>query len=111
LVALRAGNLAEARDRARAALAQNAALPHAWNDLGVALYQLGDVDGALDAWQHAVENDPRLIDALWNLGIKGLERGRYDQARKALEGFVAVAPPARYAKDLERAREILRRFG
>jgi len=111
LVALRLGNFAEARDRARAALALNDDLPRAWNDLGVALYQLRDVDGALDAWQHAVDRDPRLVDALWNLGLKALERGRYDQARKALEGFVAVAPPAQYGPDLERAREILRRFG
>ena len=111
LVALRLGKFAEARDRARAALALNDDLPRAWNDLGVALYQLHDVDGALDAWQHAVDRDPRLVDALWNLGLKALERGRYDQARKALEGFVAVAPPAQYGPDLERAREILRRFG
>jgi tetratricopeptide (TPR) repeat protein len=111
LVSLRLGNFAEARDRARAALALNDNLPRAWNDLGVALYQLHDVDGALDAWQHAVDRDPRLVDALWNLGLKALERGRYDQARKALEGFVAVAPPAQYGPDLARAREILRRFG
>ncbi|MEO8503173.1 MAG: sulfatase-like hydrolase/transferase [Acidobacteriota bacterium] len=111
LVALRRQRFAEARERSEAALRLNPALPRAWNNLGVALYQLGDVDGALAAWQKAVDHDPRLIDALWNLGLKSLERERYDQARKALEGFVAVAPENRYRDDLARARDILKRFG
>lgn len=111
LVALRRESFAEARDRSRAALGLNPDLPRAWNNLGVALYQLGDVDGALDAWQHAVDRDPRLVDALWNLGLKAIERGRYDQARKALEGFVAVAPADRYGADIAKAKDILRRFG
>ncbi len=111
LVALRRGQFAAARDRSLDALQLNPELPRAWNNLGVALYQLGDKDTALDAWQHAVDRDPRLVDALWNLGLKGLERGRYDQARKALEQFVAVAPPVRYGNDIARARDLLRRFG
>ncbi len=110
LVALRRGRWAEARDRSRRALELNDRLPRAWNHLGVALFQLADAGGALDAWQHAVELDPGLLDALYNLGTKALEHGRDDQAREALQRFVAGAPEERYAADLRRARVLLNRL-
>lgn len=110
LVELRLGHWAQARDHSRRALDLQRQLPLAWNNLGVALYQLGQREQALDAWQNAVDLDPRLWDALWNLGLKAAELGRPRQARQALERFVAGAPPARYAEDLERARGILRRL-
>lgn len=109
LVKLREGNWAEARDSARKALELNPSLPLAWNNLGVALFQLRQPDPALDAWQKAVDLDPKLWDALWNLGVQAAGRGRRDQARKALERFVAGAPP-RYAEDVRKARDLLARL-
>jgi|CXWL01.1.fsa_nt_gi arylsulfatase A-like enzyme/Flp pilus assembly protein TadD len=111
LVALRQGRWAVARDRSRQALALNRSLPRAWNNLGVALFQLGDRPAALDAWAAAVELDPKLFDALYNLGMKAPAEGRVEVARKALEQFVATAPAARYGADLVKAKGMLERLG
>ena len=59
LVALRQGLWKPARDHSRRALELNERLPLAWNNLGVALYQLTDWGGALDAWQRASALGPR----------------------------------------------------
>jgi cytochrome c-type biogenesis protein CcmH/NrfG len=64
----------------------------------------------VDAWQRAVDLKPDLWDALWNLGIKAAEIGRPKQARAALERFVAGAPAARYAGDVQKARGMLERL-
>jgi arylsulfatase A-like enzyme/Flp pilus assembly protein TadD len=109
LVELRLGHWTQARDWSRRAVERQAGLPQAWNNLGVALWQLGDRPAAVDAWQRAVDLDPRLWDALWNLGLKAAEIGRPKQARQALERFAAGAPP-RYAADVAKAREMLRRL-
>ncbi|HEX4953644.1 MAG TPA: sulfatase-like hydrolase/transferase [Thermoanaerobaculia bacterium] len=110
LIALRQGRWAEAREKSEKALAANAELPLAWNNLGVALYQLGQHGAALDAWQKAVTLDPRLWDALFNLGLKAVQHGRPEVAREALSRFVAGAPRARYAADVERAKGLLARL-
>jgi arylsulfatase A-like enzyme/tetratricopeptide (TPR) repeat protein len=109
LVELRLSHWPQARDWSRRAVERQRQLPRAWNNLGVALWQLGDKEKALDAWQQAVDYDPRLWDALWNLGLKAAEHGRTAQARKALERFATGAPP-RYGEDVATAREMLRRL-
>jgi arylsulfatase A-like enzyme/Flp pilus assembly protein TadD len=110
LVELRLEHWPQARDRSRKALELDAGLPLAWNDLGVALYQLGQTGDALDAWQRAVDLKPDLWDALWNLGLKAAENGRPRQARAALERFVAGAPKGRYAEDIATARGVLEKL-
>ncbi|HVT61416.1 MAG TPA: sulfatase-like hydrolase/transferase [Thermoanaerobaculia bacterium] len=111
LVELRRGRWEAAAARSRRALELNDRLPRAWNDLGVALYQLHQPAAALDAWQHAVDLDGHLLDALWNLGTKAAEQGRAEQARRALGRFIALAPAAEYAGDLAKARALLRGLG
>jgi arylsulfatase A-like enzyme/Flp pilus assembly protein TadD len=111
LVALRRGRFEEARERAARAVALNPDLHLAWNNLGVALFQLGRGAEALDAWSKAVRIEPRLWDAQWNLGVQGAALGRATLAREALRRFVAGAPAARYARDLERARKLLEELG
>lgn len=110
LIALREGQWKEAESRSEQALAANTALPQAWNNLGVARYRLGNPGGALDAWLEAVTLDPKLFDALFNLGVKAAQHGRLDLARKTLEQFAATAPPARYARDIEEAKRMLVRI-
>lgn len=110
LVELRRGRWAAARDAAHRALALNERLHRAWNNLGVALYELGEVGPALDAWQRATELDPGLFDALYNLGTRALQAGDDQRARAALERFVAEAPAETYTADLRRARVLLARL-
>lgn len=54
-------------------------------NLGVALEQLGLWDGALAAFQVAVECDPRHADAQWNLALALLRAGRFEQGFRAYE--------------------------
>jgi arylsulfatase A-like enzyme/Flp pilus assembly protein TadD len=107
LVALRLQRWSDARDAARRALDLQTVRPRAWNDLGVALFQLNDVPGALDAWQRAVDLDPRLWDALWNLGVQASRHGRPNVARAALQRFIEAAPHDRYGNDMAEARRLL----
>lgn len=89
------------------AFAVNDRLPRAWNGLGVAQEQLGRHREALESWQRAVALDPRQFEALLNLGTVALEQGERALGRRALERFVATAPPGLFAEDIRRARKLL----
>lgn len=56
---------------------------------GVQLHQAGDILGAIEAYQSALEKDPRRVDARSNLGAAFVRLGRYEDAvreyRRALE--------------------------
>jgi arylsulfatase A-like enzyme/tetratricopeptide (TPR) repeat protein len=110
LIELRLSHWEQARAASERSVALQRQRPLAWNNLGVALYQLGRREEAVDAWQQAVTYKPDLWDALWNLGLKAAEIGRTRQARTALGLFTAGAPPARYGDDIKKAREILGRL-
>ncbi len=107
LVALRDQRWAEARSHAEAALAIDPALGEAWNYLGTARYNTGDPRGAVEAWERAVAARSDNYDALFNLALVAGQIGDGARARRALERFIAGAPPERYGRDLERARELL----
>jgi arylsulfatase A-like enzyme/tetratricopeptide (TPR) repeat protein len=89
------------------AFSLNDRLPRAWNGLGVAQEQLGRHREALDSWQRAVRLDPAQFEALLNLGTVALQQGDRQLGRKALERFVATAPPGLFAQDIRRARTLL----
>lgn len=110
LVALRREDWPAARNHARQALEINDRLPHAWNYLGVALYNLERPAEGLDAWEQALALDPEDFDLLYNLGIVAAQTGDVGRARDALERFVAEAPADRYGPDIAQARELLRRL-
>lgn len=107
IVALRMDQPEAARAQLERALALNSALPISWNTLGVALYRTTGPDAALQAWERSVTLDPRQYDALFNIGLVAAQAGRSAQARRALTRFVATAPPARFASDIQKARQIL----
>jgi len=110
MVELRRERWGAARASCERALKLNDQLPRAWNDLGVALYKLGEPAAALDAWQRAVDLDGSLLDALWNLGTNAAGQGRPEQARRALARFLELAPAKDYQADREKARGLLRRL-
>jgi arylsulfatase A-like enzyme/Flp pilus assembly protein TadD len=109
-VLLRLDALGAAEDHVERALELDARRPRAWNARGVLLRRRGDSRGAIEAWRRAVELDPRYYDALYNLGLVAAQEGELRLAESALARFVAAAPPQRYAPDLERARDLLRRL-
>ncbi len=90
------------------AFALNERLPRAWNGRGAALEELGRHGEALESWKRALELDPQQFEALLNIGIVAMEQGNRDLARKALTRFATTAPPALFAADIERARQLLR---
>ncbi len=102
---------AGALERLNRALAINEKLPRSLNTKGVAQMELGDPAGAMASWSRAAELDPHQYDALLNLGVVAAQRGERNVARDALRRFVATAPPALYAKDLQRARRMLKEMG
>lgn len=107
LIDIRRGRLEEARAELQRAVQADPRLAVAWNDLGVALYQLHQLAPAFQAWQRAIDLQPKLWDTLWNLGTKAAEQGLTQQARAALERFVAGAPRQRYAAEVKQARQFL----
>ncbi|HEY0158338.1 MAG TPA: sulfatase-like hydrolase/transferase [Thermoanaerobaculia bacterium] len=107
IVALRNGNAAAAEQHLNRALSIDAELPLALNTLGVLYAQTGRTDPAIDAWRRAIALDPRLYDAMFNLAVVSGQNARWDVARGALTQFIRTAPPARYARELASARQML----
>ncbi len=108
VVTLRSGETTEARRYLERALELNEELPYSWNTLGVAHAYEGESSAAIAAWEKALELDPRQYDALYNLGMTAARIGDHARARRALERYVATAPPERFAPDVEAARRVLR---
>ena len=112
LAALHAGDWPVCEREAREALALNRELPLAWNYLGIALFNQGRTNEAIQAWQESVALDPGDLDVLFNLASVAARSGRREIARPALERFVrqASAPSqgGRYADELVAARSLLR---
>jgi arylsulfatase A-like enzyme/regulator of sirC expression with transglutaminase-like and TPR domain len=85
-------------------------LPEPYNVLGVIAAQRGSLPVAVQNWQAAVELDPNLFDALFNLGTALVRLDRPEEAIPVLQSFIDRAPPARYAEDIERMRQLLLRI-
>jgi arylsulfatase A-like enzyme/Tfp pilus assembly protein PilF len=107
-VHLQRGDLAAARDAFTRAVANDPRSSRAQAGLGVVALQSGDRPGAIEHWRRAVELDPANFDALFNLGTELVNAGRPAEARPYLERFVRAAPPAFYARDIERIERLLR---
>jgi len=89
------------------ALEYDPKLPDPYNVLGVIAAQRGSLPVAVEQWQAAVELDPDLYDALFNLGVALVQLDRTEEAIPVLESFIARAPAARYASDIEDMRQLL----
>ncbi|MBW8878731.1 MAG: sulfatase-like hydrolase/transferase [Acidobacteria bacterium] len=107
LIEIRQRHWDQARVELQKAVQFNPRLPVAWNNLGVVLYELKQTDAALQAWQTAIDLQPNQWDTLWNLGTKAAQNGRPEQARAALERFVAGAPRKRYGDEVRQAHHYL----
>src|SRR5947209_3085670 len=107
LIEIRQRHWDQARGELQKAVHFNPRLPVTWNNLGVVLYELKQPDAAFQAWQTAVDLQPNQWDTLWNLGTKAAQNGRPEQARQALERFVAGAPRRQYGDEVRQAHHYL----
>ena len=105
------GRQGEASAALERQLAQEPDDATAEQELGLVELRRGRWSAALQRSRRALDLNPRLLDALWNLGTKGAEHGRKEAARRALARFVAQAPPEGYADDLRKAAALLRQLG
>jgi arylsulfatase A-like enzyme/Flp pilus assembly protein TadD len=106
---LSAGNLQGAREALRESIAVDPSWAASYTGLGVVEMRAGRRTDAIAAWKKAVELNPSDFDALFNLATELLNDRKTAEARPYLERFVASAPPAAYAKDIERLRAMLGR--
>jgi tetratricopeptide (TPR) repeat protein len=102
------GDRDRARDAFEAALRKNPKVARAHSSLGVVLAESGRAEESLAHWKAAIALDPRESGKLVPLGLLLARRGQAAESRRYLELFVASAPPAVYAQDIERARRWLR---
>ncbi len=101
----------EARRLFTRALEADPASTQAHNGLGVVEMKAGNRRAAIGHWQQAVARDPENFDALYNVATELVNDGRPGEARRYLEQFALTAPPAFYAADIARVRNILARLG
>jgi Flp pilus assembly protein TadD len=101
------GDLDAAVTALKHALELDPRLPGAHNALAAAYLRQRRSADAIEQWQTAVQLEPHLYDALYNLGTVLYDSGRRDDARPYLQRFVNEAPPARYQQDILRIRKML----
>lgn len=65
-------------------------LPNAWNNLGILSAREGNVDLAIEQFQHALQIDPEHSIALQNLGSAYRQKKDWPAARQALERSLAL---------------------
>jgi arylsulfatase A-like enzyme/Flp pilus assembly protein TadD len=107
-VQLRDGDRAAAEASLRRALSIDDTLPGACTTLGVVLSQTGRASEAIEMWKRAVNLSATEYDALYNLTVTLFDMGRRDEARPYGDRYVATAPPAFNAREIQRVRALLR---
>ncbi len=110
-LAIQDGRFAAARDHARKALDLDSRLASSWNNLAIALYNLGSATEAVAAWQRALQLAPGDLDARLNLGLVQVQLGDKEGARETLTRFLAAAPSPGYDAKRRQARDLLRQLG
>jgi arylsulfatase A-like enzyme/Tfp pilus assembly protein PilF len=110
-IALGEKRMDDARRRFTEALRIDPLSSQANNGLGVVELKAGNRKAAIDYFRRAVDGDPGNYDAMYNAATELVNDGQLETARPYLERFIRTAPPAFYAKDIQRVREALVRLG
>jgi protein O-mannosyl-transferase len=76
----------------RTTLARNPDCWMAHNNLGIVLFQKGDIDDAIAHYRTTLEMEPDFWDAEYNLGIALLSKGQVDEAIAHCSNAVRIAP-------------------
>lgn len=89
---LQRGNTTRALEALETSLRQGSTNPLMLMHLGIARGTDKDVEGSIDALQKAVEREPKLAPAHFNLGLSLSKAGRLDDAAAAFRSTLALAP-------------------
>ena len=86
------GQPAKAVEYERRATKVDATLPEVWNALGSDLHRTGDLVSSAVAYRRALELDPRLASAAYNLARVAAAKGERKEASEALKRAIALKP-------------------
>ncbi|HWQ19896.1 MAG TPA: tetratricopeptide repeat protein [Methanotrichaceae archaeon] len=102
--AVKRGRNAEALEMLDRVIASNPGIADAWNDKGVALFNMDRADEALECYDKALEIEPENMEALRNKGFVLRAVGRFEDA---LETYEKVLSKGKDALDLESKATVL----
>lgn len=103
------GQLAEAEQAGRRAVAMDSSLVAGWNNLGIVLQEAGKLEESLTCLERVVALQPDYAEAHNNLGNTLKRLGRLDQARIRYEQALVLAPT--YAEALSNLANLLNDLG
>jgi tetratricopeptide (TPR) repeat protein len=93
LIAMTQDDLGAARNYLDEAVAGNPRSFEAWNALGMLNARQRDAEGAIAAWERALEIRPDFPPTLFNLGLAYAQAGQLTRAAEHFEAFAARADP------------------
>jgi Flp pilus assembly protein TadD len=108
VVYLRRGDHVRARTDFRTVLQLDPTSARTFENLAEDELAARELAPAIDDLRRALDLDPRLWDALYNLALALDATGRRDEARQAAERFVREAPSQRYAREIAELRGLTR---
>ncbi|HYS71387.1 MAG TPA: tetratricopeptide repeat protein [Thermoplasmata archaeon] len=76
----------------RRATKVDASLPEVWNAMGADLHRMGDLTRSAGAYRRALELDPKLATAAYNLARVAAQRGERKEASDALKHAITLRP-------------------
>lgn len=107
VIDLERGDLEQARHHFEQAVRVDPKSSQAHSGMGVVAMRSGDRRAAIESWKQAVQLDRTNFDALYNLATTLAGDGQLDAARPYMQQFVASAPAAFYAKDIQEFSRVL----
>lgn len=73
-----------------------------FNDLGVAQFQLGEYDRAIESFSSALAISPKYGEALFNRALAYERKSRSDEARRDWQNFISVSSDDQWKVEAER---------
>ena len=89
-------------------IAMNSQIPEAWNNKGVALFQMGQTEESIKCYETSLSIDPDNLEAMRNMGFALRCLGRMEEA---LQAYDSVIQQGGEALDLESKATVLAAMG
>ncbi len=82
-----------------------------WNNLGWAYYKKGDLPQAIDTFRRAVTLKPDFGLAYYNLGLASRDAGNIEEAKKAFQEVMRLAPDTPQARLAQQYLDLQKKSG